>query len=59
MRSANNDCCCHIADNAKTVGLDKVQDVQLVEHWCLTCFNLKQVRSARLYEAMKGEIAYF
>ncbi len=43
MRWAGNDCCCHVADNAKTVGLDKVQDVQLVESWCLTCCSLKQV----------------
>jgi hypothetical protein len=42
--SAVNDFCCHIAKSQKSVPLQKVQDVELVENCCLTCFGLKQVR---------------
>lgn len=38
-----NDFCCHIAKSQKSVPLQKVQDVELVENCCLTCFGLKQV----------------
>lgn len=40
---AYNDCCCHIATTSATVPLDKIQDVQLKETCCLTCFKLKQI----------------
>lgn len=42
---ADNDCCCHVAQQQKTVPLEKVQDVEFSESWLLTCFGLKAVRA--------------
>eukprot|EP00775_Hariotina_reticulata_P012248 gene12248-12385_t len=43
VNTAINDCCFHVANTQKTVPLDKIQDVELQENCCLTCFGLKQV----------------
>lgn len=43
LKSAYNDCCCHIAHSTTTVPLDKIQDVQLQETWIHTLFGVKKV----------------
>ncbi|WIA22547.1 hypothetical protein OEZ86_009535 [Tetradesmus obliquus] len=43
LKSAANDCCCHVAESTKSVPLEKITDVELQESCLHTCFGLKSI----------------
>ena len=43
LSEARNDCFCHIAKNRKLIPLDKIQDIQVGQDCCQSCFGVKVV----------------
>jgi len=43
IHEARNDCCCHVQTLARTVPLNKVQDIDPTANWVQSMFDLQQV----------------